>query len=42
MMITYVDGQYIVKVNGCVVGEFVLYDEALDAYLEMSRTALAF
>jgi len=42
MMITFVDGQYVVEVRGCVVGRFTLYDEALDAYLEMSRAALAF
>lgn len=42
MMVTFVDDQYVVTVNGCVVGRFRLYDDALDAYIELSRTQLAF
>lgn len=42
MMITYADGLYTVKIDGCSIGQFQLYDEALEAYLELSRVALAF
>ena len=41
-MITLVEDQYVVTVGGWVVGRFDRYDEALDAYLEIVPTSLAF
>ena len=39
-MIDRVNGEYVVTVLGCVIGKFDLYDEALTAYLELTRAAV--
>lgn len=41
-MITLVDNQYVVTVNGCCLGQYSSYDEALTVYLELDPVALAF
>lgn len=40
-MIVFKDGKYTVLVSGCVVGRFNLFDEALEAYLELTPNFLA-
>lgn len=42
MMVAYVDEQYVVSVDGHVIGQFDRYDDALSVYFEIVPSALAF